>query len=461
MAAQLAKIETAKVPSASLAGLKSSANNNVISLNTDDTPYQKLGLWVLLLVFGVFAVWSAFAPLGSYAIAPGTVLVQAKKQVIQHREGGVIEEILVRDGERVTQGQNLMLISPTDAKTEKSLIMEQLLSKLGLEARLNAQLEGHKQIIFPAELSFAEHERAQAIMDGEQQQFKVSSVAVSAERAVLDQRIQRLKERFQGTDEQIKAQRALSASYGQELKELRGLFARQLISKLQLNETERKYLSVKTSIADLESAKATIRVEMGEIEEQLVLQDNNRKKEIAGQLNEVRGQIADLRSRLNAANDRLERTMVTAPMTGTIIGLEYHTKGGVVQPGGRILEIVPDAEGFEIEAQVSINDIDKVHVGLPADIRFPAFPAVSFMKAIPGEVTYISADTLMNQTNGVQYYRATVKLQASGVDELLRHKLDLIQGMPAEVSIKSGERTFLDYLLRPLANMVNHAFNED
>lgn len=459
--AQLAKIETAKVPSTAIAGLKAATENKVIPLKTDDVAYQRLGLWVLVLVLGVFVVWAAFAPLGSYAVASGKVVVQVIKQVVQHREGGVIEDIFVADGDRVAKGQKLMMISPTDAQSEKGVIQEQLLSNLGLEARLDAELEGHKQISFPTELLDGQHQRAQSIMAGEQQQFKVRMAAANAENSVLEQRIQQLKEQLQGTAEQIKAQRELADSYSKEVVELKGLFARQLISKLQLNETERNYLTVKTSIADLEATRAGLKVQIGEAEEQLVLQDNNRKKEAAAQLSEARAKIADLRNRLNAASDRLERTLVTAPMAGTVVGMVYHTKGGVVQSGGKILEIVPDASAFEVEAQVDISDIDKVHVGLPADIRFPAFPSVSFLKTTPGEVTYVSADTLVDEARGTQYYSAKIKVDPEGVVELAKHKLELVQGMPAEVSIKAGERTFLDYLLKPVANMVNHAFNED
>jgi membrane fusion protein, epimerase transport system len=459
--AQLAKIETAKVPSTTVAGMKVAVESNVIPLKTDDVPYQRLGFWVLVLVLGVFAAWAALAPLGSFAVASGKVVVQAEKQVIQHREGGVVEEIFVEDGDRVSQGQKLMLISPTDAKSEQGIVQEQLLSNLGLEARLDAELEGRKQITFPPALASGQHERAKSIIAGEQQQFKVRTAAANAENVVLEQRIQRLKEQFQGADEQMKAQRELAASYQQEMGELQGLYARQLISKLQLTETERKYMTVKTTLADLESSKAGLKVQIGEAEEQIVLQDNTRKKETATQLSDARAKIADLNNRLNAASDRLNRTVVTAPMSGTVVGLAYQTKGGVVQPGGKILEIVPDAAGFEVEAQVSVNDIDKVQVGLPADIRFPAFPVVSFLKVTPGEVSYVSADTLLDQVHGTSYYRAKVKIKPEGVAELRKHKLELVQGMPAEVSIKSGERTFLDYLLKPVTNMVNHAFNED
>ncbi|QLQ30656.1 MAG: HlyD family type I secretion periplasmic adaptor subunit [Candidatus Thiothrix singaporensis] len=460
MAAQLAKIEIAKMPSIALAGLKTPVEDNVVPLQTDDVVYQRLGLWILVLIFGIFAVWAAFAPLGSHAVASGKVVVQAEKQVIQHREG-VIEEIFVTDGDRVVQGQKLMLISPTDAKAEKGIVMEQLLSSMALEARLNAQLEGFKQISFPVELTTSKHERSQFLMMDEQQQFKVSTAAAAAEDTVLEQRVQRLREQLQGTDAQIDSQRELSVSYSREMNELQGLFARQLVSKLQLNEAERNYLSVKTKIAELESTKAGLGVQIGEAEEQLVLQTNNRKKEVADKLSDTRAKIADLRNRLDAADDKLERTVVTAPMAGTVVSLAYHTKGGVVPPGGKILEIVPDASGFEVEAQVSITDIDKVHVGLPADIRFPAFPAISFLKSTLGEVTYVSADALVDETHGKQYYLAKIKLDPEGVDDLAKHKLKLVQGMPAEASIKSGERTFLDYLLKPISSMVNHAFNED
>lgn len=459
--AQLAKIETAKVPSTAAVGLKTAVDSKVVPLKTDDASYQYLGLGVLVLVFGIFMAWAAFAPLGSYAVASGKVMVQVIKQVVQHREGGVIEEIFVKDGDWVAKGQQLMLISPIDAQTDKGVILEQLLANLGLEARLDTELEGRGQIVFPPELLDVQHERAKSIMADEQQQFKVRMAAAGAEHSVLKQRIQQLKEQQQGINEQVQAQRELAASYSNEVQELQGLFARQLISKLQLNETERKFLTVKTSIADLEATKAGLKVQIVEAEEQLVLQENNHRKEAAAQLSEARAKIADLRARLDAAVERLGRTSVTAPMAGTVVGMVYNTKGGVVQPGNKILEIVPDADTFEVEAQVSLADIDKVHVGLLADIRFPAFPAASFLKTTSGEVSYVSADTLVDQANGTQYYSAKIKVDPAGVAELAKQDLKLVQGMPAEVSIKAGERTFLDYLLKPLTNMVNHAFNED
>lgn len=459
--AQLAKIETAKVPATAVAGLKVQEDENVAQLKTDDVVYQRFGVLVLVLVFGVFVIWAALAPLGSYAVATGKVVVQTQNQVIQHREGGVIDEIFVKDGDSVEKGQRLIGISPTDAKAEKGIVQEQLLNQLGLEARLNAELEGQNSIQFPPSLLSKEHARAQSIIQDETQQFKVRTAAMQAESVVLQQRIQRLKEQLQGTGEQIKAQQTLAASYQQEITELQSLFARKLISKLQLDEAERDFLTVKTRIAELESAQAGLKVQIAEAREQLVLQENNYKKEVAAQLSETRAQIADLENRLLSASDRLQRTVVTAPMSGTVVSLAYHTQGGVVQAGSKILEIVPQTGAFEVEAQVNISDIDRVHIGQQADIRFPAFPSVSFLQVTPGDVAYVSADTLVDEVSGMQYYRAKVNIKPEGLAELQRQNLTLVQGMPAEVSIKAGERTFLDYLLKPIANMVTHAFNED
>lgn len=462
--AQLAKIETAKVPANAIAGVKVPVEeNNVIQLPLDDTAYQRLGLIVLIVVFGIFTVWAALAPLGNHAMASGRVEVQMKKQTIQYREGGIIQEILVDDGDHVEKGQTLMVINSADAKADKSSVYEQLLGALGLEARLNAQLEGQSKVNFPSELTSATQakERAAEIMRDELQQFKVEQASLNGQNAVLEQRIAQLKEQMQGTEKQIQSKSALASAYERDHQNLQDLFNRKLIGNQELNQMERGKLSVNSEIAELETAKASLKVQMGEAQEQLVLQNNNRKKETADRLAEVRLKLADLKSRLNAVTDRLERTTITAPEAGTIVGLDYHTKGGVVPPGGKIMEIVPKIDGFEIEAQVNISDIDKVHAGLEADIRFPAFNSSSFNKVTPGKVVQVSADTFTNQVNGSQYYKARVKIEPQGVADLVKHKLDLVQGMPAEVAIKTGERTFLEYLMKPVHNMVNHAFNED
>jgi epimerase transport system membrane fusion protein len=464
---KLAQIETAKVPAATaIAGTKVAtvAKSNVVMLQTDDTAYHRLGLIVLVGLLGTFIAWSTFAPLGSHATAPGRVVVDVKKQVIQHREGGVVDAIFVEDGDYVKQGQKLMEISQTDAQAEKGTIDEQLLAAVGLEARLNAQLEGHSTLVFPDELqnSATAKARAAEVMADERQQFKVGKAGEISERTVLQQRLQQLQEQARGTEKQIDSQRVLGASYTKELGELQGLFKRQLISNLQLNEVERKNLSVNATIAELESNKARLKVQMGEAQEQLVLQDNTRQKEAATRLSDVRLKIADLRNRLTSASDRLKRTVLTAPKAGTVMNLAYHTQGGVVAPGSSIMEIVPKIDSFDVEAQINSSDIDKVHPGMESEIRFPAFGSTSsFMRAIPGEVLIVSADTITNKDTGASTYLAKVRIKPEGVAELAKHKLELIQGMPAEVSIKTGERTFLDYLLKPAINMVNHAFNEE
>lgn len=464
---KLAQIEIAKVPAATaIAGTKVAtlAKSNVVALQTDDTAYHRLGMIVLVGLLGTFMAWSVFAPLGSNVTAPGRVVVDVKKQVIQHREGGVIDAIFVEDGDYVKEGQKLMAISRTDAQAEKGATEEQLLAAVGLEARLNAQLEGLSTLVFPAELqnSTTAKSRAAEVMRDELQQFKVGKVGVTSERTVLQQRLEQLQEQARGTDKQIDAQRVLGASYSKELNELQGLFKRQLISNLQLNEVERKNLSVNATIAELESNKARLKVQMGEAQEQLVLQDNTRQKEAATRLSEVRLKIADLRNHLTSASDRLQRTVLTAPKAGTVLNLAYHTQGGVVAPGSSIMEIVPKIDSFDVEAQINNSDIDNVHSGMAAEIHFPAFgSASSFMQAIPGEVLVVSADTVTNKDTGVSTYLAKVRIKPEGMADLAKHKLELVQGMPAEVSIKTGERTFLNYLLKPALNIVDHAFNEE
>lgn len=461
MAAQLAKIETAKMPANAIAGVKAMTESNVIPLETDDTRYQKIGLLVLLLIFGVFAVWAGFAPLGSHAMASGQVMVQTKKQVIQHQEGGVIQDIFVQDGDHVEQGQKLMAISPADAQAQQGIVHEQLLSSLGLEARLNAELEGETEIRFPEMLTASKSPRAAEVMVDERQQFKVNKTNSDSERAVLQQRIQQLEEQMLGVDKQVKAQQELAASYTQEIGELKKLFGRQLVSKLQLDETERRYLSVKSDIAELQTNMASMKVQVGETQERLVLQDTQRKKDASEQLSGVREKIADLQNRLDAANDRLQRTNIVAPMAGTVVGLAYHTKGGVVSPGGKIMEIVPKSNNFEIEAKIAVTDIDKVQPGMEADIRFPVFSSSEFLKVMPGHVVDVSADTFTDEMTRQNFYRARVNIEPEGIAELEKHGLELVQGMPAEVAIKTGERTFLQYLFKPLSAMLTHSFNEE
>lgn len=465
--AQLAKIETLKMAATStaLAGVKAdvanNASSNVVPLPLEDVGYQRLGLIVVFLMFGVFMLWAAFAPLGSYSIASGRVEVDTKKQVVQHREGGVIKAILVKDGDQVSKGQTLLEISPLDAQADQRTLQEQIWSQLALEARLHAELEGLGQVVFPDALTQSQEARVQTLIRDERQQFQVRKAVARDELAVLEQRVQQLREQIKGLDAQAVAQQALAASYERELAELNSLHARQLISKLQVTEMERKHLAVKSLLAELASRKATLKAQISETEGQRTLSTNTRSKEMAAQLAEVRMRLADLQSRFAAVGDRLARTVIVAPEAGTVVGLAFHTLGGVVKPGETLLEVVPKANLFQVEAQVNASDIDRVHVGLAAHIRFPALAAAAMLKPIDGEVVHVSADTFADNPREPRYYRAQISIAPEGVLMLRQHGMELVQGMPAEASIKAGDRTFLEYLLQPMSKMVNHAFNED
>jgi epimerase transport system membrane fusion protein len=463
MMQKLAKIPTTQMSAAMVGDANPPALNNVIKLDTNDRSYQIMGSVIIIGVFGVFAVWSALAPLGSASVASGRVVVDMKKQVVQHREGGVIQDILVEDGDYVQKGQKLLVINPVDAQSDQSSLSDQLLGYVGLEARLNAELEGQKKLIFPLELlnNSQSQVRAREIMTDELQQFKVRQSGAASEDIILRQKMAQIREQIQGVENQIQSERALEASYAKEAQQLQDLFDRKLISNLQLNEADRNRLATAAKVSQLESSKVELKVQGNQAEEQLLLQQNQRNKETAAQLGEVRLKVTDLRNRLGAVDERLERTVVVAPEAGTVVDLAFHTKGGVVESGARILDIVPKIDSFEIEASVSISDIDKVRAGQEADIRFPAFTSSSFLKVTPGQVKLVSADTLIDPNSHQPYYQARVVIKPEGVKELSKHDLELVQGMPAEVSIKTGERTFLQYLLKPVRNMWNHAFNED
>lgn len=463
MTQTLAKLPIAQVSAAMVTQTApAAANDNVAKVNTDDRRYQVMGMVVLIGVFGVFMTWAAFAPLNSAIVAPGRIVVDVKKQVVQHREGGVIQQILVDDGDLVHKGQILMVLSPAEAQADQGALYDQLLGFVGLEARLNAELEGIK-LSFPAELTAntSNPERAAEIIKDETQQFKVRQSAAMSEQTILKQRLAQTREQIQGVNQQITAEKALEASYGKEAQELRGLFEKQLISNLQLNEIDRRRLATSARVAELSSKVTELKVQASQVEEQILLQQNELNKSIAAQLSDVRLRLTDVRNRLGAADDRLQRTEVIAPESGTVVNMAYHTIGGVVQQGSPILEIVPRIDSFQIEANVGMSDIDQVHAGQSVDIRFPAFSSSSFLKVTPGEVKLVSADTVMDDATRQMTYKTRVAITPEGVAQLEKNGLQLVQGMPAEASIKTGERTFLDYLLKPIGNMFNHAFNEE
>ena len=427
--------------------------------NTVETSMEgpkRVGLIIIFLVFGVFGLWAAMAPLDGAAHAPGTVNVRSYSQVVQHLEGGIISDIMVQNGDMVDAGQPLLEIDNTQSLAQLDIITAQFVALKAREARLIAQRDRLGEVNFPESLNSNDLNVRQELAS---QTSIFSSQKASRESTieVFEQRIGQLQSKLNGLDARKSAKEELAQSFAEELGDVGELLSQGFSDKTRLRELERNVASLKGDAAELAANVSSTEIEIGETRLQIILTEREFQNDVAGQLGETQTNLNDATERTNALQDIVNRTVVRAPAAGIVSGMQFHTIRGVVQPGLPIADIVPQSEEFIVDAQVSPNDIDRVAIGMDATIRFSAFG--SAVPTIFGEVINLSADRIVDEVTGMPYYLARVVVTEEGKANL--GDLILLPGMPAEVFIKTGSRTFLQYLFKPFSNALARSFIED
>jgi epimerase transport system membrane fusion protein len=421
-----------------------------------ETP-KRVGLFIFFLVFGVFGFWAGFAPLDGAARATGVVTVESYTKVIQHLEGGIVGEILVRNGDVVAAGDSLLVLDNTQPLAGLGIANAQFVALKSREARLVAESSGSQSISFPAVLMQAGSD-ADAEMASERQIFLARKAARDGEVEVLEQREDQLASRVTGLEAVRISKLELAASFSEELIDVRELLEEGFSDKQRLRELERSYSSYSGEAADLTANISTTQMQIGEARLQILQQDKNFLTEVVNELGDVRSRLKDTEERVIAMQDVVRRTSITTPVDGIVTGMQVHTVGGVVRPGVDIAEVVPQSDELIIEANVSPIDIDRVTVGQEATISFSAFSS-GLVPTIYGSVIGISADRLIDQTNGAPYYLARVEVTPEGMRDM--GDLVLVPGMPAEVFINTGTRTFLQYVFKPFTTALSRSFIED
>jgi len=418
-----------------------------------------VGLIVVVLFFGVFIGWAALAPLGSAAIAPGSVSVESNRKTIQHLEGGIISKIKVHDGDLVTAGQVLVLLDATQAQTSMDLVRGRWIAASAREARLVAERDGLDKIEFSGEL-LAEQDDAQVAqtLRGQKNIFDARRKSKDGQVAILKQRISQYNAEIKGLEGQIKAEDRQIQLIADEIKDISGLVKKGLAQRPRLRTLQRDSAELEgmssqnvAKIAQAHQAIAEARLQINEL-------TTTTLNEVVQELREVQSEMFELVEQERAAADILRRTDIRAPIDGIIVNLQVYTTGGVIAPGAAILDIVPANERLIVEAQVDPGDIDVVHIGLPAQVRFPAFSQRS-SAPVEGRVVRVSADSLTDERTGASYYLARIAIEDDVQAKL--NGAELYPGMQAEVMINTGERTALEYFLKPLTVSINRAFRED
>lgn len=418
----------------------------------DGRPWQRIGLLVLLIAFGGFGGWAVAANLAVGVVASGKVAAASLTRTVQHYEGGIVSEIRVDDGDRVEAGEVLIVLDDTRARSQLQLARNQFLLNRASEVRLAAELAESETLHFPAELHDSESRRVGEAMAVQQGLFFARRQALDGTLETLAQQAYQYREQQEGLETLIEVNRQRIASLDEEADDLRGLFESGHGDRRRLRELERDILELEGETVQQEANVARIEAQISEnwLQRQVWRQEFH--QESGERLGEVQAQIADAEERLTALEDEVRRTAVRAPVAGTIVGLRLHSVGSVLAAGAPVLDLVPAGDSFVVEARVPVNEIDSLYPGQAARIRFSAFNQ-RLTHAVEGELIHLSADSLVDETTGSDYYLARIAVD----DTLLPEEMRLVAGMPAEVMIHTGERTFASYLLKPFTDVLARA----
>ena len=418
-----------------------------------------VGFSILLLGLGGFLLWAAYAPLDEGVPTQGVLTIDTIRKTIQHLNGGIVREVFVKEGGQVEQGQVLMTLEPAMARAKFESVRQHYYGVRAMEGRLLAERRGDESIAFHSDLNEVMDEMlVQQQITTQQQLFHSRREAQRASLAAIETEIggQQIEiEGLQSVYEQRLRQRTLLQ---EELAGIRDLVAEGYAPKSKLSELERSEADLAASIADTEARIDRGKSAIEELRQRKHLRYQEYRKEVDGQLAEVRREVQADAEKLVAASEELQRTELRAPASGQVVGLSVQTIGAVVQPAQKLMDIVPNQAHLLLEAQIPPHLSDRVEVGLFCDIRFSAF-AHSPQLVVDGKVQSISQDLLTDAEGKVSYYLARIEITEEGLARLGNRRI--VPGMPAEVVIKTGERTMLTYLLHPLVRRFAQSMKEE
>ena len=430
-------------------------------LPTSDRRVKLVGIIILLIAFGGFGSWAMIANLSVAVVASGTVSVESFKRTVQHLEGGMVSSIEVADGDHVEQGDTLMVLDNTQSKSQLDISRANWFIASAQEARLLAEQEGADTFDFPEALqSMAQDDdRFGQILAVQRSLFLSRRSSLEGEISALNEQIEQYQQQIDGLQQTIGIGRDRISSLRDETADYQSLFKEGLGNNQRIRELQRQTLQLQSDTANSRAQIARLKSQISENRVRIETQRQNYQQEVGEQLRQAQSQISDASERMIALGDQVNRTDIRAPVSGTVVGLEVHTIGAVIRAGDPIMSIVPSNNGFMVEARVPAQDIDNIYPGQHGEIRFSAFNQRR-APIVEGVVEHVSADSFEDENTGARYYRARLKVSEKGREEMTE-KMQLLSGMPAEVMIRTGEKTLFAYLAQPVTDMLNRAMRQD
>ena len=421
--------------------------------------YAFLGYLLIIGTFGVMGTWSAFARLDRAVVAGGSVTIESNRKTVQHFEGGIVSEIKVKEGQAIKEGEVLVRLAPLQAKANSDLVRNQMEAAIVLESRLSAELNHQSELKLPPEITLREKvsPELEKVIEDQRNQFRERKASIEAQISLYESKITQLTTEIEGILVEKDSTKKQVAYINEELVGLRELREKNLIpiSRALAMERERTRLEGVIGRADADNSKAEnaineARLQIGQLKQKV-------QEDVSGQLLDTRQKIHDLREKASVANDILTRQDILAPKSGTVQNLKVATIGQVIRPGEAMMEIVPTDEKLVIHAQLPVTEIEHIHEGMTAEIRFPAFHSRG-LPLILGTLERVSRDRLVDEGTKQPYFLGIISLDKISIPEVYRGKI--IAGMPAEVLIATGERTAFSYMISPLMDTMRRGFRE-
>ncbi len=431
----------------------------------EDAPDReiRLGAAVVVLFFGGFLGWASIARMDAAASASGEVTVYGHRQSVQHRDGGVVGALKVKEGQHVQAGQVLVELAAPEVRAQERALASQVISLEAQRARLLAEQASQPSFAEPPEFAtLSPEDRAEAdkAMRVQQSEFHARSASLSAQKGVMAQRASELSQQIEGYKRQIEAADRQTQLLGDELKGVQSLADRGYAPLSRVRDLQRQQAQIVGNRGQYVATIVQSERQAGEARLQMVQADTGFRQDVSADLRQVESSLNDALPKLSAAREQLARTDIRAPASGAVVGLSVFTVGGVIAPGQKVLDIVPDRAPLLITARVTPNDADDVRVGQEAELKFTGLHQRG-LPTLRGEVTKMSADSFTDDKTGAPYFVAEVSVPMAQMRELERVRGGALKpGLPVQVLIPLRKRTALQYLIEPLGDALWRSFRE-
>lgn len=432
-----------------------------LTVNTDAGTYAKVGWTVVLAGVLGFLLWASFAPLDKGVPMSGVVAKEGNRKAIQYPATGTVQDILVRDGDVVKTGQVLVRMNDVQANSAMEITLAQYIIDRVIESRLTSELNGGSTVPFPKELKPYEADpRVKESMDLQRQLLSARQLALASELQAISEGAAGLTAQIQGLEASRESKKAQLAYIKEQLENNRDLVKDGFVPRSHLLDLERSYAQISGAIAEDTGNLARYRSQVSEANLRRVQRQQEYQKEVRSLLSDVHKEAESLASRLEGQQYDVSNVEVKSPVDGIVVGSTVFTKGGVVAPGAKLMEIVPTDDALVVEGQLAVNLVDKVHTGLPAELIFSAFNT-NRTPHIPGEIIQVAADRTVDERNGQPYYKVRARVTPEGAKLIAQHKLAIVPGMPVELFVKTGERTMMNYLMKPIFDRAKTSMSEE